>query len=280
MRILVTGSRGKVGSAAVDALVAAGHRVIGADLAVPDYDGAPYVRADVTDAGDMFAAIDGVDAVVHTAGIPEPTRDPAHRVFATNAVGTFNVVEACVRAGVRRLVNLSSDSVTGYTWSGGALRPASFPIDDSHPTTPIDPYGQSKLVGEQLCAAACLRSALTAVSIRATWVITPETYRRHLGPFVDDPTLTTAVFWSYLDVRDLADLIVRAVQADTTGHEAVFAAAADNIGGRDIRAALAAHHPDVRIDAVARADAGGYAIDRARELFGWTPTRSWRDVLS
>jgi len=280
VRVVVTGARGKVGRAAVEALTAAGHSVLGIDLEAPDYDGAPYVRADVTDAGDMFAAIRDVDAVVHTAGIPEPTRDPAHRVFAVNAVGTFNVVEACVRAGVRRLVNLSSDSVTGYTWSGGALRPASFPIDDTHPLTPIDPYGQSKLVGEQLCAAACLRSAMTAVSIRATWVITPGTYRRHLGPFVDDPALTTAVFWSYLDVRDLADLIVRAVGADTSGHVAVFAAAADNIGGRDIRAALAAHHPDVRIDAVARADAGGYAIDPARELFGWEPRHSWRGHLT
>ncbi|WP_111768576.1 NAD-dependent epimerase/dehydratase family protein [Nakamurella deserti] len=279
MRVLVTGARGKVGRSAVEALTAAGHAVVGLDLAVPDYDGAPYVRADVTDAGDMFAAVTGVDAVVHTAGIPEPTRDPAHRVFAVNAVGTFNVAEACVRAGVRRLVNLSSDSVTGYTWSGGALRPASFPIDDSHPLTPVDPYGQSKLVGEQLCAAACRRSGMAAVSIRATWVITPDTYRRHLGPFVDDPTLTTAVFWSYLDVRDLADLIVRAVESDSTGHEAVFAAAADNIGGRDIRAALAAHHPDVRVDAVSRADAGGYAIHRARELFGWEPRHSWRDQL-
>ncbi|WP_204912692.1 NAD-dependent epimerase/dehydratase family protein [Microlunatus spumicola] len=279
MRVLVTGVHGKVGRAVRRALLDGGHEVVGVDLARPDYDGAPYVQADVTDAGDMFAVVTDVDAVVHTAGIPEPTRNPAHEVFSTNVTGTFNVVEACVRSGVRRLVNLSSDSVTGYTWSRGRVRAASYPIDEDHPTTPIDPYALSKLFGEQLCDAACRRSSLAAVSIRATWVITPETYADNLGPFLDDPALTTAVFWSYLDVADLAELVVLAVEADTSGHEVVFAAAADNIGGRDIRAALATSHPEVRVGAVARPDAGGYALDKARRLFGWEPTRSWRDHL-
>jgi UDP-glucose 4-epimerase len=280
VRVLVTGVHGKVGRAARQALVDRGHEVVGVDLARPDYDGPAYVQADVTDAGDMFAVIDGVDAVVHTAGIPEPTRNPAHEVFATNVTGTFNVVEACVRSGVRRLVNLSSDSVTGYTWSKGLVRPASYPIDEDHPSTPVDPYGLSKLVGEQLCDAACRRSSMTAVSIRATWVITPETYATNLGPFLADASLTTAVFWSYLDVADLADLVLLAVEADTPGHEVVVAAAADNIGGRDIRAALAQHHPEVHVVRVPRPDAGGYALDKARRLFGWEPSRSWRDHLA
>ena len=117
------------------------------------------------------------------------------------------------------------------------------------------------------------------MSIRATWVITPETYASNLGPFLADPTLTTAVFWSYLDVADLADLVVLAVEADTPGHEVVVAAAKDNIGGRDIGAALAATYPEVRVDQIARPDAGGYALEKAHRLFGWEPSRSWRDHL-
>ncbi|SER33483.1 NAD-dependent epimerase/dehydratase family protein [Microlunatus flavus] len=280
MRVLVTGVHGKVGRAARRALAERGHEVIGVDLARPDYDGPAYVQADVTDAGDMFAVISGVEAVVHTAGIPEPTRNPAHEVFATNVTGTFNVVEACVRFGVRRLVNLSSDSVTGYTWSAGQVRPASYPIDEDHPNAPVDPYALSKLFGEQLCEAACRRSALTAVSIRATWVLTPETYGSNLGAFLADPGLTTPVFWSYLDVDDLAELVVLAVESETPGHEAVVAAAADNIGGRDIRVALAEHFPEVDVRHVARRDAGGYALDKAHRLLGWRPTRSWRDHLA
>ena len=118
------------------------------------------------------------------------------------------------------------------------------------------------------------------MSIRATWVLTPETYGPNLGPFLTDPDLTTPVFWSYLDVDDLAELVVLAVESETPGHEAVVAAAADNIGGRDIRVALAEHFPDVQVRHVARRDAGGYALDKAHRLLGWTPTRSWRDHLA
>lgn len=280
MRVMVTGSRGKVGRAAVKALSDAGHDVHGVDLASPNYDDPlPYVRADVTEAADMFAVIRNVDAVVHAAGIPEPTKDVAHKVFSTNTMGTFNVVEACVAAGVSRLVNISSDSVPGYTWSGGRITPSRYPIDETHANSPIDPYALSKLFGEQLCDAACRRAEIDAVSIRATWVITPETYAANLGPITADPTIGSAVFWSYIDVRDLADLIVLATEQPVSGHEVVFAAAEDNIGGRDIRNAIETAYPDVTIDRIERADAGGYDITKARRLFGWKPVHSWRDHL-
>lgn len=281
MMIAVTGSRGKVGSEVVRTLRQGGHDVVGLDITRPRYDseGADYVCADVTDAGDMFAAIRGFDAVVHAAGIPEPTKDVAHRVFSTNIMGTFNVIEAAIASGVSRLINISSDSVPGYTWSNGAVRARSYPIDESDPITPVDPYALSKHFGEQLCDSACLRSPMTAVSIRATWVIAPDGYESELGPFVRDSSLTTAVFWSYIDVRDLADLIRTAVEAETPGHEVMFAAAADNIGGRTTRNALDEHHPDVRVKRIDRADAGGFSLDRSRDLFGWEPKRSWRDHL-
>jgi UDP-glucose 4-epimerase len=194
MRIAVTGSRGKVGSEIVRTLHAGGHDAVGLDITRPRYDseGADYIQADVTDAGDMFAAIRGFDAVVHAAGIPEPTKDVAHRVFSTNVMGTFNVIEAAITSGVSRLVNVSSDSVPGYTWSNGAIRARSYPIDESDPVTPIDPYALSKHFGEQLCDAACLRSPMTAVSIRATWVITPDCYESELGPLIRDRSITTA----------------------------------------------------------------------------------------
>src|SRR3954469_3832107 len=89
MRILITGARGKVGAAAVNALIEAGHEVLGGDLAAPVFEGydrgAHYVQADLTDAGDAFSVIRGCDAVIHTAAIPRPppradARGPAHRV--------------------------------------------------------------------------------------------------------------------------------------------------------------------------------------------------------
>ena len=105
MRILVTGARGKVGSAAVADLLDAGHDVTALDVGAPVFEapepGAPaYFQADLADAGDAFAAVRGHDAVIHSAAIPEPTRNPPHVVFRNNLMATFNVIEAAVRFGV------------------------------------------------------------------------------------------------------------------------------------------------------------------------------------
>ena len=134
MRILVTGSRGKVGSATVDALHAAGHHVTACDLGSPVFEapppGAPaYQQADLTDAGDAFAVVRGHDAVIHAAAIPEPTRNPPHRVFQNNLMGVFNTLEAAIRRARRaRRSGPTSTSTTSPT------RCASRPSRSSRPT--------------------------------------------------------------------------------------------------------------------------------------------------
>lgn len=283
-RVLVTGARGKVGRAAVDALVAAGYEVTATDIVRPVYDAdasnaVRYLQADLTSGADAFAVVRGMDAVVHAAGIPEPSKNTPHAVFLTNVTATFNVVEAAAHSGVRRFVNLSSDSVSGMTWAERPFTGLFCPIDETHPDLAHDAYGLSKRVTEVLCDGLVGRSDATAVSIRPTWVLTPGSYAANLRPFFDDPELPSAVFWAYIDVADLAELIVAAVGAATPGHEVVYAAAADNIGGRDLAAAMARLHPEVPVRPLERPDASGISSAKATALFGWRPTRSWRDHL-
>src|SRR3954451_8185661 len=117
MQILVTGARGKVGAATVHDLIEAGPQVTGCDIVPPVYEGgdsgARYFQADLTDPGDAFAAVRGHDVVIHCAAVPEPTRNAPHKVFGNNVMATFNVVEACVRLGADRIVNVSSETVAG-----------------------------------------------------------------------------------------------------------------------------------------------------------------------
>ncbi|QYJ17155.1 hypothetical protein Rxycam_02994 [Rubrobacter xylanophilus DSM 9941] len=286
MEVLVTGARGKVGRAAAAALMAAGHRVRATDLAPPLFErpeeGEPaYVRAELTDAGEAFAAVRGVEAVVHAAAIPEPTHHPPHTVFQNNLMSTFNVLEAAVRWGVRRFVNISSETVPGFFFPEHPFLPDYVPVDEEHPVRPQDPYALSKHFGEQLMDVAVRRSDLRCISIRPSWVQHEGNYERNLGPQVRDPSVLSPNFWSYIDVYDLADAIVLAVESDLPGHEVFYIASPDNACGRPFRELVRRYYGDgVEIrEPLPREDASGICCKKAERLLGYAPKRSWRDYL-
>jgi nucleoside-diphosphate-sugar epimerase len=227
VRVLVTGARGKVGRATVAALMESGHDVRASDLFPPVFErpaeGEPhYFQANLTDAGDAFAAVRGAEAVVHTAAIPEPTRNPPHVVFHNNLMATFNALEAAIRFGVPRFVNISSETVPGE-----------------------------------------------------------GNYERNLGPQVRDASVLSPGFWSYIDVYDLADAIVLAVESDLAGHEVFYIASPDNVGGRPFEKIVREYYGDaVEIKTpLPREDASGISIAKAQEMLGYSPRRSWRDYL-
>jgi nucleoside-diphosphate-sugar epimerase len=298
MRVLVTGARGKVGRAAVAALQRAGHDTVATDLFAPDFDTpppgtAPYVKADLTDAGEVYALVGGAsvgegpragafEAVVHAAALPAPGRHAPHVVFGNNLMATFNVVEACVRFGVGRLVNISSETVSGFIFAERPFLPEYLPLDEAHPVRPQDPYALAKLFGEQLCDAAVQRSDLRCISIRPTWVQNAASYHRNLGPLLADRSLPSVTGWAYIDADDLAEAIRLAVESQLPGHEAMYIAAADTVGSRDLSASWKAAFPEstTALRPVSRPDASGIDTGKAQKLLGWRPTRSWRDYLT
>ena len=190
MRILVTGGRGKVGRATVDALLAAGHDVTATDLGAPVFErpdpgSAAYLQADLTDAGaGLRRRARPRRGDPRRAAIPEPTRHPAHVVFHNNVMSTFNMIEAAVRWGVGRFVNVSSETAPGWFFAERPLLPDYLPVDEEHPLRPQDPYAMSKVVGEQLMDAAVRRSDVRCVSIRPSWVQYEANIEHNLGPIV------------------------------------------------------------------------------------------------
>ena len=287
MEILVTGARGKVGAATVHDLLGAGHRVTGCDLIAPVYEGgnrgAHYFQADLTDPGDAFAAVRGADVVIHCAALPEPTRNAPHKVFGNNVMATFNLVEACVRVGVDRIVNVSSETVAGMGFAERLFHAPSAPIDETLENRPQDPYALAKVFGEQLMDAAVARSDLRALTLRPTWVQWEGNYEPSLTPWLRDPLGgdPSVNFWSYVDVYDLAHALRLAAESSLDGHEVMYVSAADNGAGRPLGELIAHHYgAEVSVGDLAREDASGISCAKAGRLIGYRPTRSWRDYLS
>jgi nucleoside-diphosphate-sugar epimerase len=285
MRILVTGARGKVGSAAAARLQHLGHDVVTTDLAPPvherDEPGVPrYLTAELTDAGACYALVDGCEAVLHVAAIPDPLHHPPHVVFANNLMSTFNLLEAAVRLGVRRFVNVSSETAPGFFFPEREQLPHYVPVDEEHPLEPQDPYALAKVFGEQLCDAAARRSDLTCVSVRPSWVVWEGNYAGNLGPLVRDVGEPSQSLGSYIDAYDLADALALACTASVEGHEVVYVANPDNAGGHDLAEKARRTYGDaVEVRPLARPDASGISSAKAERVLGWTARRSWRDYL-
>ncbi|MFJ6002770.1 NAD-dependent epimerase/dehydratase family protein [Arthrobacter sp. NPDC092385] len=285
MKVLITGAHGKVGRAVTQAMKEAGHEVRTTDLTRPGFERKPegtlkYTMADLTDAGEAYAVVRDVDAVVHIAAIPEPTGNPPHVVFQTNLMATFNVLEAAIRFGVKRFVNISSETVPGFFFPERDFLPDYAPVDEEHPIRPQDPYALSKHFGEQLMDAAIARSDIQCITIRPSWVQFEGNYEHNLGPQVRDASVLSANLWSYIDVYDLADAIVLATESDLPGHEVFYIASPDNVGGHDFAEILAKHYGDaIELRELDRSDASGITSAKAQRMLGWKPKRSWRDYL-
>lgn len=287
MRVLVTGARGKVGSHAAAALQSAGHEVTATDLLPPEHerdlpDQPMYLRADMTDAGAAYAVVDGHDAVVHAAAIPDPLHDPPLAVFRTNVMASMHVIDACVRTGVQRLVHVSSETVPGIVFGDGRIQPPRLPVDEETPAAAQDEYGFGKEVIERWCDRVALRDGLSTISVRPSWVIHAGNAERNLGPLVRDPFVESGNFWSYTDAADLGEALRLACEVDHEGHTVVYVAQPDNCTGVPLAELVERVYPQLlgRLhDDLPRADASGIDSTRATELLGWQPTRSWRDLL-
>ena len=285
MQVVITGAHGKVGRAATQALLDAGHDVLATDRTWPVFEREPegmarYQMADLTDAGEAFAVVRGADAVVHAAAIPEPSHNPPQVVFRTNLMATFNVLEAAVRFGVKRFVNISSETVPGFFFPEREFLPDYAPVDELHPVHPQDPYALSKHFGEQLMDAAVQRSDIRCISLRPSWVQNEDNYEQNLGPQVRDGALLSPNLWSYVDAYDLADAIVLATESDLPGHEVFYIASPDNVGGRNFGEMLRRYYGDaIVLRATSRPDASGISSEKAERMLGWKAKRSWRDYL-
>ncbi len=282
MNVLVTGGSGLVGRYVVDALSAT-DTVSVLDIKRPHRSDVRYINVDVLDLGALTPAVGGHDAVVHLAGIPHPLNNPPEEVFRVNSVGTFNILEACARTGVRRLVFMSSESTLGFAFSKTRIAPLYLPVDEEHVLRPQDPYGLSKVTGELLCRGYTERAGIETVCLRAPWIWLPEEQERRIySQLVEEYPRWYKNLWAFIHVDDVARAIALALGAHLEhGHGAFFISGAENWTGKESRLLAAEFFPET---SVLRPEFQGscsfISSVRAKTHLGFVPQRKVSDIVS
>ena len=126
------------------------------------------------------------------------------------------------------------------------------------------------------------RADIALISIRPCWVQDVASYERNLGPIVRDPSVLIGNYCSYVDVYDLCEATVLAVESDLPGHEVFYVASPDTIGGHPLEEIVRAYHGATEVELRpldSAPDASAIDCSKARRLLGWEPKRSWRDYL-
>jgi len=161
MNVLVTGAAGFLGSAIVRQAISAGLAVIATDqTAGTKLSGVDFVPADILDRLGLTKAFAGVDCVCHVAGLAhifnrsDALDAPFHTV---NVVGSENVAQAAISAGVQHFIFISSVSLYGGVSRGK---------DEDSDCNPESPYAQSKLQAEQRLISLCQKEAVNLTVLR------------------------------------------------------------------------------------------------------------------
>jgi nucleoside-diphosphate-sugar epimerase len=280
--VAVTGGSGKLGRAVVSELLTAGWQVINLDQAPPPPgQGCPFVRIDLRDFGQAVEGLtgiqdrhEGVDAVVHLAAIPAPGLSANAATFANNAPSTYNVFSAAKLAGVRNVVWASSETVLGLPFD---TPPPYIPVDEDYPPRPESTYSLVKTLEEEMARQFCRWDPqLKMIGLRFSNVMYVEDYAQ-FPSFDADAHLRKWNLWGYIDARDGAQAVRRALDHQSTGTEVFIIANADTVMSRSSASLAAEVYPGVEI----RKELGQHetmlSIDKARRVLGYEPVHSWRE---
>lgn len=289
-RVLVTGGAGRLGRYVV-AELAARCRVSVLDrdrrAAPPDF------PVDVLDLDAVARAMPGHDAVVHLAAIDVSVPAPPARLFDVNVRGTWNVLQAAQRAGVRRTIVCSSVAATGI--DSPDRPPLYLPIDEGHPLRPAGDYGLSKELDEAIARTFARRGGMEVIVLRPAWVMFPEIVRNVVaelagalppaGPVTEADQAERAreplpLLRSHVDPADAARAFRLALEIPRASGEVCFVAAADTLHPTPTLPYLEevfGTRPEIRKPEIYARDprASAHDCSRARDVLGWSPTKTW-----
>ena len=224
-KVVVTGGSGRLGQLVIHELLSHDYQVLSLDRLRPAVNLCPSWIADLRSSGDVYEALVGAYGVIHLGAYQAPGLAPDAEVFSNNVTATYNVLKAASDLGVKKAVIASSTAAFGFIYASKRILPEYLPLDENHPSRPHDPYGLSKLVGEQIAdSLALLHADMTISSLRFPGVVFDRSYESVRERW-QDPGARAKTSWAYIDVRDAANACRLAIEAEFNGHEVMIVAA-------------------------------------------------------
>ena len=293
MRLLFTGGSGKAGKHCIDYLRDQGHTILNVDLIDLGHDSVQTRLADITDAGQIFDVMSsyanyheldlgqGVpkfDAVIHFAAIPRLMMTSDNECYRVNTLGTYNVLDAAIKFGIQKVIFASSETTYGVCFADGEVKPDYLPIDENHPTIPQDSYAMSKVVNEATAKSFQRRSGIDIYGLRINNVIEPHEYKEKFPAYMENPDLRRRNIFSYIDARDLGQMVQKCLDTDGLGYEVFNVSNDDHSVGLSSEELIETYYQGVEIK-TPKVPESFYTNEKAKQLLGFQPCHSWRACL-
>lgn len=177
---------------------------------------------------------------------------------------------------IKNVVFASSETVLGLPFDNP---PPYAPVDEEYFPRPESAYSLGKLLDETMAAQFCRWDPdLRMVGLRFSNVMYPEDYKA-FPSFDSDPQKRKWNLWAYIDARDGAQAVRRAIQAEFKGFEAFIIANADSVMSRSNISLLAEVFPDVEQKGNITTNGTLLSIEKAKRMLGYSPQFSWRNEV-
>lgn len=290
-RVIVTGGSGLAGKWVVENLVQHGYDVMNLDRVPMPKRTVRTLIADITDAGQVFNALASstapvefaddlepkpIDAIVHFAAIPRIMITTDNEVYRINVMGTYNILDAASKLGIRKVIVASSETTYGVVFAHRHRDPAYFPLDETYPVDPMDSYATSKVVNEVTAKAFHARTGSDIYCFRIGNVLDPEDYAK-FSTWNQDPALRKRIAWSYIDGRDLAEACRLGIEKDGLGFEVMNVAADDVSSDLPTRTLLDRYYPGVPVKKQLGEFETLLSNEKLKRLLGWKQQHYWRE---
>ncbi|GAB4452257.1 MAG: NAD(P)-dependent oxidoreductase [Armatimonadaceae bacterium] len=282
MRVLVTGTAGRVGSATAREFLEHGYTVRGLDKSPPAEDlrdRIETVYCDLTDRLGLLRAVEGCEAIAHLAAIPAPVRGEDD-IFPINVTGTQFLLAAAEAHGIQRVALASTCCTYGIYFALHTIDPQYFRVDEKHPTLPQDMYGLSKVLNEETAAAYTRRTGMATAALRLTTVVNFDGKNPWWKRWLASDEDRRNDLWSYIEISDAARAFRLAVENTPLGeHHTVIIAARDSLTAHDIRHLVRRHFPALaaQVENLQPTDSL-YDTTAAEKAFGFVAEKNWRTL--